>query len=394
MLYSDGGHLEYYKEHGISPVRYDLADLEAHFDRRASLYRQLGLPEMAIRGRRVLEVAPGSGHNSLFLAQANPASLDLVEPNPTGIEDIRGTYHACQPPDLKLPVLHAIPFQKFQADSPYDLVFCENWLGALPEDRKLIKKLVDMVSPGGVLIMTVVPYSGFLPNILRKLMADKITDPDMDFNTRTALLVEAFGPHLSTLHSMTRSHADWVRDCMINPHYLNAALPLDSVLEEIGSDMEMLGTSPVFYRDWRWFKGLHGEGRMFNQQFQDSYRANCHNFIDYRFVYPRRTAQENDRLETTCRNLHHNAVDFEKNTQASDPRSHDNMEKVLDALDEMIEVLSSVSPHFRDAFGEAGDILSADYPSVGRIANQRYFSALFGRETVYISLTRSASECV
>ncbi len=394
MPYSDDGHLTYYREHGISPVRYDLTDIRAHFERRAALYRQLGLPEVAIRGRRVLEVAPGSGHNSLFLARSNPASLDLVEPNPAGIEDIRETYRVYQSLCPQSPVLHELPLQEFHAATPYDLVFCENWLGALPEDRKLIRKLAAMVSPGGVLTITIVPYPGFAPNVLRRLLADKITTSDMDFETRTGRLVKAFGPHLATMKSMTRSHADWVRDCMINPHYLNVALPLDVVLEDIGADMEMLGTSPVFYRDWRWFKSLHGGGRegIFNEQFRDSYMANCHNFADHRFVYPARTATDNSALETACRNLHRSAVDFAKSGHVNSRPAHDTMERVLCGIDEMADELSTVSPHFRDALQEAGDALSADHTDVSRIANQQYFSALFGRETVYVSLTRRVSE--
>ena len=50
------GHLEYYKRHGISPVRYHAADLSEHLQRRESLYRVLGLPAVAFKGARVLEV--------------------------------------------------------------------------------------------------------------------------------------------------------------------------------------------------------------------------------------------------------------------------------------------------------------------------------------------------
>ncbi|MGA9298697.1 MAG: hypothetical protein WBW45_00465, partial [Bradyrhizobium sp.] len=60
------GHLGYYIEHGISPVTYRTDDIGAHFDRRDSLYRSLGLPSIAFKSADVLEVAPGSGQNSLY----------------------------------------------------------------------------------------------------------------------------------------------------------------------------------------------------------------------------------------------------------------------------------------------------------------------------------------
>ena len=66
------GHLEYYTRYGINPVRYDLSDLQLHLDRRGSLYRTLGVTPLAVRGARVLEVAPGTGQNSLYLARLAP----------------------------------------------------------------------------------------------------------------------------------------------------------------------------------------------------------------------------------------------------------------------------------------------------------------------------------
>lgn len=387
MLHSDRGHLEYYKKFGISPVRYDLSDLAAHFDRRSSLYRQLGLPEVAIRGCRVLEVAPGSGHNSLFLAQAHPASLDLVEPNPAGIADIGATYRQYKAPCTE-PVLHEVTLQNFTPDGLYDLVLCENWLGALPDERELIKKLASMVSVGGAMVMTFVPHSGFMPNVLRKLMADKIAPSDMDFEAKTELFVRAFAPHLETIKSMTRSHVDWVRDCMINPHYLNVALPLDAVLADIGADMEILGSSPMFNSDWRWFKSLHGDARKFNEGFRDSYIANSHNFVDYRQVYAPRTAAENSKLETVCGDLHEAAVALEKHLVQGGGWNGDAASRVLQLIEDAAHELSAVSLHFSDALKEAGDALASDGLDADAVARQKHFNALFGRETVYISFTR------
>ena len=76
------GHLEYYTRHGINPVRYDLSDLQLHLDRRGSLYRTLGVTPLAVRGARVLEVAPGTGQNSLYLARLAPRQLDARRAEP------------------------------------------------------------------------------------------------------------------------------------------------------------------------------------------------------------------------------------------------------------------------------------------------------------------------
>ena len=89
MVYShESLELEYYIKEGISPVHYNLSDLNKHFEIRKSLYRLLGLIPNFFMGKDILEVAPGSGHNSIYTASLLPKSYDLVEPNPNGCKDI------------------------------------------------------------------------------------------------------------------------------------------------------------------------------------------------------------------------------------------------------------------------------------------------------------------
>ena len=65
--------LDYYIKEGISPVHYNLSNLKRHFDIRNSLYYLLGLPSKFLKNTDILEVAPGSGHNSLFTSSLGPS---------------------------------------------------------------------------------------------------------------------------------------------------------------------------------------------------------------------------------------------------------------------------------------------------------------------------------
>ena len=66
-------HLEFYREHNIAPVRYDLSNIDAHLERRFSLYAKLGLLPLSFAKSSVLEVAAGTGHNSLYPAHLLPS---------------------------------------------------------------------------------------------------------------------------------------------------------------------------------------------------------------------------------------------------------------------------------------------------------------------------------
>ena len=81
MFDSENKHLKFYTEHKIAPVK-QVAALERILNYRRSLYEPLGLHGLAIRGSDVLEVACGTGENSLFVACQDPTSLTLLEPNP------------------------------------------------------------------------------------------------------------------------------------------------------------------------------------------------------------------------------------------------------------------------------------------------------------------------
>lgn len=384
------GHLRYYQQHGISPVKYRMETLGAHFDRRDSLYRSLGLPPVAFRGARVLEVAPGSGQNSLYVAACQPRHFDLVEPNPTGLRDIQASYASFDVPHTE-PSLYAEPFESFAATEPYDIVICENWLGSLPHEVDLIRKLAALVAPGGAMVITVVPLSGFFANILRKLLALRLLTPGLSFEEQTDELVEVFGPHLASIPEMTRSHRDWVHDCMMNPHYLNVALPLETAVEAVNG-LEILATSPRFTPDWRWFKGLVGESRRFNEAALSAYRDNAHNFVDYRTEYPPRPVEADDQLAAAFAKVHETALAWQAASEKGDDGQCATLDDAIGRdLDIIAKELASVDPELGVAVDEVRQVWQRSVLTSDMVRDMKSFGALFGRETVYVSFTRPMS---
>lgn len=386
-IYSTEGHLAYYLKHGLSPTHYDTRDLVAHLQRRESLYRSLGLPPFAFRAARVLEVAAGTGQNSLYVAGCMPKALTLLEPNPVARDEIAAAYAQFGLPHTA-PAVEARLFQDFSPPDTYDVVICENWLGHLPGDRALIRKLGSLLAPGGVLVMTFMPMPGFVANIIRKVMADLLVRDEADFARRGRILAEAFSPHLATIAGMTRSHASWIDDCLLNPHFLNVVIPPHIVVEELGDELDMLGTNPVFHSDWRWFKVLHGDDRRFNDAFLRSYLRNSHNFIDYRHTFPPRAQEDNQRIEATAAAAHERALRIEARLNAGKSGFDADLRAFAEAVGNFAASLDDIDAGLARAFREAQNALLKPAPAPRDIAGLKAFAAIFGRETVYASLTR------
>jgi SAM-dependent methyltransferase len=373
------GHLEFYRRHGINPVRYDTSDLKLHLDRRASLYRTLGVAPLAVRGARVLEVAPGTGQNSLYLARLAPRSLTLVEPNAVAVRDIAAVYAGAGAPPAPPLVIEA-RFEEYEPDELFDVVVCENWLGSSKYERSLLRKLGRMVADGGLLAVTAVSPVGVLPNFLRRALAYKLGRADDSFAARTTVLCRAFGPHLRTLAAMTRGVTDWVHDNMLNPAYFGIVLTVPMVLAELAASFDVLGASPRFAADWRWFKGLCGPDRDFNRHALAEYRAGVHNFFDHRIVLPARDPARNAEFETAALAVCDSVRRWEAGEGDSDG-VETAVRRVLAGMADLPANWSAAIDEFLDAFADPR--LSPE-----SVAGLPLFGPLFGRETIYLSFEK------
>ncbi len=381
------GHLDYYKRHGINPVRYEMGNLQRHFDRRAALYRMLGVTPLVVRGSRVLEVAPGTGQNSLYVASLRPAELTLVEPNPVAVRDIT-TLYATPGIAPVLPQLITSTFQDFDPGRDFDLVICENWLGNSAHERGLLRKLGRLVAEDGLLVITTVSPVGILPNVLRKALTYRLDDIEAPFADRTAVLSEAFGPHLRTIPAMTRTVTDWVHDNVMNPAYFGIRLTIPMVIEELGHGFDVLGSSPRFAADWRWFKALAGDAREFNPHFLREYRGELHNFLDYRTILPARDPVRNRELETAAWEVSERVHELEQDTYADRP-TRSSTTATVDAVRKVRANLSDLTATgWTAALDEFLITFTEPTLTATRVGEMRDFGGLFGRETVYLSLER------
>ena len=372
-------HLGFYLEHEISPVHQNISNLSNHLERRESLYRYLGLPKSYFSGKKILEVGPASGHNSLYIASCSPEKIDLLEPNPVAINEIHELYEQFNVPHTQ-PKVILQTLEEFEKDQAYDVVVCEAWLGISDHERKLMKKLAGFVKKEGVLITTLASPVGYFFNMIRRLFANQLLSEFDSLEKKSKTLLMAFSSHLKTLKDMTCPHIDWVQDSLLNPGFLTMHPMPEMFIEDIGSRFSIYNSYPNFSSDWRWYKSLYGKKKNFNEIFLDSFSRNGHNFLDYRHVFNARSSNLNGELEELCLGLRNLVTEYEK-------------EKSNSYVSDIIEILNLVKnnltgleePTIDKSIDEIMKLLRRDQFDAQSIKQMKFFNKCFGRELLYIS---------
>jgi SAM-dependent methyltransferase len=367
--------VDFYRELEISPVRQDLSDPQKHFARRAALYRHLGIPPHYVRGARVLEFGPGSGHNALYTASLGPARYVLVEQNPKGVGDMCELFFRF---DVRNTEIVESLAEDFESDERFALVIAEGMLPYAVGPVELVKKIARFVEPGGVLIVTCVDGPGALDTVARRVIGWRVVPPEMDPRQRVTPLVEFFDEHLRTLPGRSRPTEDWVLDNVVQP-FTGSLFSIPDALEALGSDFEAYGASPHFFADWRWYKAIPEEGSQ-NAFVLSAYHRTILNFIDYRNSLPPHDAALGDLLIQRSNEIYRLMQRRENHGQAMIPQ-------IVRLLGEIENAVEPLAPQTAQALGALRTFLAA--PGTPDRSLLRPFVPYFSRGAQYLSLIRN-----
>ena len=378
-----GKMLAFYKEKNIAPVSQIITDLSKHFHRRSTLYKQMGISPSDFSGKKVIEIGPGTGQNSLHIASLKPAIITLVEPNPTGVKGITELFDK-YPSEQKYVSLEYSSIEEFSSEFKYDLVLCEGLIGASghPDPAQLVSSIAKHVSPGGTIVLTSIDYPAYLAEMLRRLIGHEMTRDIKDFESKVDLICDVFEPHLRFLPGMSRNSRDWAIDNLINPASVSHLVTFPGLVE-ILSDLgfSVSGTSPRFIADWAWYKDAALELDFFNRSALRSYWVNAHGFIDYKNTYSPRSEESNKQLEGMCKKIHLAISVYEVSNDQTLRSS------ILDDIVELSESLKTDMPFVYDALKEVLLWISETSIDPDKIKKSTGFGSWFGRSQTYVAFT-------
>ena len=382
--------VNYYEEHEISPVKQNLGDLDGLIARRSALLSQLCMNQTFFRNRRLIEVGPGSGHNSLYFAALDPSDYTMVEPNSSGVKDIRSNFPIYHPHFKQLSI-HQVFLEEFVSSNKmlFDVVWCENMLGGVSNPTAALSDLGKLVTPGGSLIITTMDEVCTFAETVRRLLCYAALDKAPKSPEDTDILVPFLSKHLSNLKGMNRLHRDWVHDNIALPitsGYNILSLPL--ALNHLDNDFIFVSSSPRFYTDWRWYKNIPFSEESFNQLAIREFNRNLHTLIDYRFNYPSLDEQRTLSLKQLCQEFRLTVESLENDW---------NSESLLCAreiLKNIVQVVSEVAPRSRAALEEALTSFDKIRGNPSLLGEMTHFSEFFGKNQQHIHLVRKSPEVV
>jgi len=121
-------------------------------DYRAALFEELRAYLNGVRPARILEIGPKDGHDTRRLLQLKPDMLTLIDlPRMKEVNEkwLREIDASC----IQYISDNFMYSELVETLEPYDCIWCTGVLYHNPEQLRMVKKLYDLLKPGGVLVL-------------------------------------------------------------------------------------------------------------------------------------------------------------------------------------------------------------------------------------------------
>ncbi|MEO5377437.1 MAG: class I SAM-dependent methyltransferase [Magnetococcus sp. DMHC-6] len=369
--------IEYYLK--IQPFQRDVADLKLFLNRRSALYRHLGIVPKFIFQQSILEFGPGFGENAIFPLLQKPSRYLFVDAIENCLEKTRERLTSLSFSETQLEY-RLSSIENFMSTELFDLVICESVIPREPQPEILLAKVAESVSIGGVLVITCQDPVSTFAELLRRLLALLVVDPEESLEAKLKRLLPLFDPHLKTIQGMTRSSSDWILDNLLRP-WESASFSIPDAIHTLKDRFDIHGTSPRFILDSRWFRTIHEEDFGFHAVAEKSYYANVHNLINHRVWTPSISEQLNKTLLELCSKIFQEIQAFEEQ------RDRQLVWSLLGDLQQVIDLAAIFSEDTERALRDYHRVLQK-YLQEGVLDPFVEFAPLFGRGQQYVSFIR------
>jgi hypothetical protein len=204
----------------------------------------------------------------------------LLDGNPASIEAIRAKIATgLLPPHTECvssDILH------YAGDGSFDIVLCEGVLPGQNEPEAFLSHVASFAAPAGLLVVTTMSPVSLLAEACRRALKPLLVPAQAAPGAVVERLTAFFAPDLNSLPGMNRLHEDWVLDNILHPWPERFAFSISEAIDTLGDSWEVIGTSPHFIQDWRWYKAIANDPEVGGELVKREYDRWSLFFLDYR----------------------------------------------------------------------------------------------------------------
>jgi len=380
-------YIEHYKNNNISPVRQNIANINKHFYIRKKLYETLGLTNNNFENKRIIEIGPGGGYNTIYTASLKPKFYKLIEANKVGVKEIEELFKKVEI-DTKNIDIENIFIEEYSTTNKFDIAICEGMLPCVTNNYEILEKIDTLIKRDGIMIITCSDEISILFDMARRFLANILLQKEnvTNYEDKIDILVKAFGSHLDTLKGFGRFKEDWCADNLLGNALYNASLSVSDVIEFFKSKYSFYHLSPDIIKDETWFKEVPESISQFNELKINKFYEIWHNLIHYQVFDSVKWDRDNIlKLRILCK-------DFIKQCKLSEEKyTYSVMSDTLKILQNIIELQKKNNANniIIDALEDLHKFIKNDNITVSSIANDlTYFKSSFGRGQQYLSLLK------
>jgi SAM-dependent methyltransferase len=337
----------------------------------------LGIPSITFSGKRLLEVGPGGGYNSLYFL-ANDARVDLVEPNPKAQTEIKALFTQYGIEQERW-LLFPSRIEDFSNGICYDIVIAEGFIPGLYERETVIQKLARVVKPGGIIVVTCVDDISLFFDHLKRIVAGQLTKDTADFQDKVAILAQAFEPHYRSLGNASRPIEDWVADMYINQATYGKLFSIEECITEFGNEFEFLGSSPDMFTNYNWFKNIHFSYR---ESVIGQFQQKRHTLLFWDLPDGSRLAADNRKLGELAFQIRSLAGCITPNNDSII------IGEIIKLLNELKKNTQGIDERISIAIDEGISLLLEKELTIEKVAKANRLGSAYGRAQQYVSLIK------
>ena len=365
--------LDFYKEHSVIPTHLEISDKSEFFAQRNFLFESLGVSSNLLDGCKILEFGSGTGQKAEHLLSLKPKVYVAVDNNPESLKSTQAVISSSKFTGIAR--VADADFLDYQDSEKYDFILAELVLPTQQHPQLLLKKLIDMLEVGGILIFTCADSISLLSETLRRAIVKKLDLVSHDLNDSAKRIIDFFESDLDFLVGMNRRRVDWAIDQMIKPT-IGPQLSIPEAIEGFNNSAKFYGSSPRFVEDLRWYKSPDTKLISLNTIAEKNYWRKCHNFLDYRHEYQTLEEQVNYQLKNLSDNIY-------KVVQESE-WSSESFVSLNENCKNIMTLISAKCPETAGSIASFIDFWESSDPRA-----LKSFRPWWGRGTQYISVTRS-----